>query len=488
MKQVNKSLSDVFVRVEHLTMAHIREVLYQYQRQSPAHFELAIEVHELEDTSLHKQQTKKKQQLLVVDFLIEGDSLEGRVKFPLTLHIALPRRGLKAGSLQYKVITHTHPAQTLEQFLNSAFPIIDAPLRQGTLWRWWQYNGKKIKWAGFPTELKEHIIKYCVHQPHTFGVYSDKLTRFYQRYKNNRSIRKPGPLEIVEQLGDWFQLLYVSHQVRAITLRLCLTGGNSLAHSNGLYIKASTIGAFAAHLDRLGDYYQMVEVNSVPTTAQEEVLSKCYGCFPRIYPELHRYATLRHGVRKISLSMNFHSFIHFFKVQIGGFQQLQKSQGPAYDIFERMPNLNEIEIRLPQRPRGGWRNNPCTGEPPLFHYDRPCPRILHRLIYERAAEVLAPYRNVTLRNFIDSDENQRFLTARLQAMEAFKFTMVDLEDLYDDDGGGIELGDAEREVHLPTKVKHKDMRSGYPGIIQAGFFPPFCHCNDPCALSPALCS
>jgi len=487
MDLFSKLLHSVSIVDEKSSILYIRSVLRAYQQQSPAHLELALEVHEFGGTSLDKERAVKRHSSIVTNVLIEGNSPKGRISVPLTCLIVLIERGVKAGSIQCKVITYSQRAQLLEQFLSFTFPVIDTALQQDTLWHWWQNNGKMFNWARLPTELKEHVIEYCVHESHASGVYSEKLTRFNQRYKSHRRIRKPGPQEIVQQLGDWFQLLYVSHQIRAITLRLCIFGGRGLAYANGLCLVSSSPRSFAACLNRLGDYYQMVEENSVPTTAEEEALSKCYGRFPRIYPELHRYATLRHGVQKISLGMDFHSFMHFFKVQAGGFQQLQKPRDPTYEVFERMPHLNEIVIQLPLRPHGGWKNNPSAGRPPLFHYDKPCPRILHRLIYERAAEVLAPYEKVKLRNFIDGYERKRFLKAREQAIEAFNFTKVDLEKLYADDGGGVELGVTEREVGLPAKAKHEDdMGLGYAGDVQGGFFPPLCYCDDHCALSPAL--
>lgn len=483
MEVVSKSLHTVSTEVEDPSMHHIRGVLRQYLQQSPAHFELAIEAHELRSASLDTAHTKEKRSTKVVNILVEGIGAEGRIGMPLTCHVTLLKRSSKAESVLCTIFTHNRRTQALQDFLSSTYPIIEAPLRHDTLWRWWQGNGKKFDWAGLPTELKEHIIEYCVHQPHTYGVYYERLTRFNQRYKNDRKIRKPGPLEIIEQLGDWFQLLYVSHQVRAITLRFCIIGRSELAHTKGLFVTATSMNDLSARLDRLGDFYQMVEPNGVPTSVREIAQSKLYSRFPRIYPELRQYATLRHGIQKISLGMDFNSSMHFFKVQAEDFQQYQKSRVPTYEVFERMPILNEIVIRLPLQPRGGWRDNPHAGGPALFHHETPCPRILHRLIYDRAAEVLAPYEKVTLRNFIDGGEKQRFLSKRLKAVKIFRFTQDELEELYADDSGGVQLGEAEREVKLLFKAKCEDADIG---CIRSRFFPPSCHCNEPCALSPAL--
>ncbi|KAJ4384324.1 hypothetical protein N0V86_001171 [Didymella sp. IMI 355093] len=348
-------------------------------------------------------------------------------------------------------------------------------------------NGKSFNWSALPTELKERVVEHCMRKPRTHGVYSERLARFKWRYKNDHHIREPGPFEIVEQLGDWFQLLYVSHQTRAITLRLCITGGSTLTHSEGLCITASSYNGLSSRLSRLGDYYQMTSPNSVPTSAAEEILSKTYERFPHIYPDLSRFATLRHGIQKISFSMDWLSFMHFFKVATGGFDQYHKLKALTYEVFERLPCLNEVVVRLPLRPYGGWRDKPGQCGPLLWHDDSPCPRIMHRVIYERIAEVLAPY-NVTVRNFIDYAEMRQYEAARTEAVKALKFTKVELEELYADDGGGIDLLDGEKERStelemIRCKVQEQEADTKY---VQADFFPPLCHCDEPCILARVL--
>lgn len=461
-------------------MEFIRQKLDRYHRTSPAHFELAVKVHQLRGPHTNDDKVEANVTTKVDDILLEGNTVEGRISIAVGCRTIVRLRRSRYKVRGCTIINEDGSSQSLADFLSSNFPIIDGPLCQNTLWHWWLHNGKTFNWAALPTELKERIIGFCMHQPYSYGIYEEKLTRFQKRYENDRKVRKPGPYEIVDQLGDWYQLLYVSHQVRAITLRLCITGGSSLA-SKGLCITSSSLRSFSECMDRLGDYYQMTEQHSVPTNAKEQALSKCYSRYPRIYPELHQYATLRHGIQKISLGMDFLSAMHFFKVQARDFQRFCTFRDPTYEILERLPNLNEIVIRLPLRPRKGWRNNPYAGGPPLFHHESPCPRILHRFIYERIAEALASFEKVTVRNFIDVNEEQQFLAARTEAIKALKFTKLDLQELYAASSGGVELPDrVERGAISLEKVREGDAEIGN---LRIGFTPPSCHCEEPCILS-----
>lgn len=348
-----------------------------------------------------------------------------------------------------------------------------------------ELTDKKLQWVKLPTELKERIIELCMHQPHGPSVYRGALARYRRRYNPDYKNGYIGPSEIVDQLGDWYQLLYVSHQVRAITLRLCLTGGSRLTRSEGLCVVASSCRTFSQRYNRLGEYYQMVEPNSVPTDRKEEALSKCYRRFPRIYPKLARFATFRHGIQKISLGMDFLSAMNFFMVEAGGFQRFQKSRHLTYHIFERLPHLNEVVIRLPMRPRRGWKDDPMGGSVQLFHDDSPCPRILHRVIYERVAQVLAPY-NLKMRNFIDREEGSRCFNMWQEAVKAVKFSNAELEELYTDDGGGVELPEEMDRVSEQSGSDREEKRVEYSGDPQEEFFPPLCLCNEPCISSPAM--
>lgn len=471
---------------EDRAMRQIRHVIRQYQIQSPAHFELEIEVQEVERPYRHEELRKPKASRWAIDVLFQGFTSEGRVTISAQCYLRRCRRRSQKTTWESLVMSPDQNKETLDDFLSYNFPVVDAPLRPDTLWHWWLSNGKSFNWSALPTELKERIIEHCMHQPHTHGIYSERLGRFRWRYKADRKIRRPGPFEIIDQLSDWFHLLYVSHQVRAITLRLCITGGSSLTHSNGLCITASSCKSFTERIDRLGQYYQMTTPSSIPTCPAEEALSKTYGRFPKIYPRLSRYATLRHGIQKISICMDFLSFMQFFKVMAGGFQRYHKTKGYTYEVFERLPCLNEIVVRLPLRPQGGWKHRPQAGGPQLWHEDYPCPRVLHRIIYERIAEVLAPYK-VTVRNFLDKGEKQRYHSAKLKAVKALRFAKVDLEEMYAEDDGGVELLENEKERSLElTKVKHESTEVEYPEDMHDEFFPPLCHCNEPCILAPVL--
>ncbi|KAJ8109741.1 hypothetical protein OPT61_g7237 [Boeremia exigua] len=481
-------LSDEVLSItkEHHLMGYIRERLYEYSHESPARFELAIEAYQIDGTQPTEEQTRRDLIATSIKLQIQGDSTEGRSSISLVCRVTWRKRRSRMKPYRCNIVTPDGASKPLEHFLKIAFPIIDAPLRQDTMWSWWMSNGKNFKWAALPTELKERVIEFCMHQTHTHGIYDERVARFNQRYKNSFKPLRHGPYEIVQRLGDWYQLLYVSQQVRAIALRLCITGGSGIVYSEGLCIVESSSNSLSERLDRLGDYYQMVEPHSIPTTPKEVALSKCYSRFPRIYPELRQYATHRHGIQKISLDMTFLSFMNFFEVKVGHFEQFQNPRSPTYHALERLPNLNEIIINLPLRPRSGWRNITYYGSPQLYHDESPCPRILHRVIYERAAEVLASYDNVTVRNFIDENEQQRFLSGRLKAMKALKFTKVELEELYADDGGGVELPEGVgHEVRLPEKNPRKVWGGSYPGFLPDPFFPPVCQCDEPCILSLA---
>lgn len=466
-------------------MKAIRQVVHQYQVQSPAHFELDLEVHQV---AVGVQVQHKHSSKAIVYISLEGCTVEGRISLPVTCRVTSRGHRLESATWKCSNIGQGQGQQKLEQLLSARFPTIGGPLRQDTLWRWWLRNEKTFNWTDLPTELKERVIERCMHQPYTHGIYHKKITNFSWRYKNNRKIRKPGPYEIVDQLSDWYPLLYVSHQVRAITLRLCITGGSSI-YSKGLCISSSSYRSFCERIDRLGDYYQMIEPNSVPMTSREEASSKCYRRFPHIYPSLKQYATLRHGIQNISLGMDFLSFMHFFKVETGGFQRFSQPRGfnLDYRVFERLPSLKEVVIRLPLRPRGGWRDSLHAGGPQLFHEDSPCARSLHKVIYERIAEALAPYEKVTVRNFIDDHERKRFESFRVKAVKALKLTKLELEELYADDGGGVELSAGLERATEVSKDKIKAVASPeYPDYLQDGYFPPLCHCNEPCIMASIL--
>lgn len=477
----------------------LQESVRQYHLQSPGHFELELEVEEASasyDTK-GRSSSKFKSPTLILDVRFHGIGIDGSITVPAQCHLW---RSSRKRQWECLTVSYNGVAEDLNNFLASNFPVIDAPVRPDTSWRWWLANGKSFNWAALPTELKERVIEHCMHQPPTYGVFSERVTRFHWRNNPNHDIRKPGPFEIVEQLGDWFHILYVSHQVRAIALRLCITLGGDLTQSRGLTIVAGSYKGLRDRIDRLGDYYQMTSSNSIPTSSAEQALSKCYQRFPKIYPHLTRFASLAHGIRKVSLSMDWLSFMHFFEVIAGGFERYYKSfksfhkkKVLTFEVFERLPCLNEIVVRLPLRPYGGWQDKPGQCGPQLWHVDSPCPRAVHRVIYERVAEVLAAY-SVTVRNFIDYGEILRYETARAAAVKALLFTKEELEELYVEDGGGVQLleGQNKRSEEL-KKIRRENevdaMGSKDPQDEQDpqdDYWPPLCHCDEPCMLARVL--
>ncbi|KAH6620369.1 hypothetical protein C7974DRAFT_458480 [Boeremia exigua] len=479
------ALSNLTVR---LAMTCIREEVNEYQHQSPVHFELAIEVQQVQSASPNKAKKVDARHLTVqIQVMIEGNTVyQGRRALPLDCSVTWRTYPMVGKPWCSGVTAPNGGTMDLEKFLNSTFPPFDPPLGQESLWHWWLINGKTFEWSILPTELKTRIIAFCIQQPPTYGIYREKRVRFDQNHRIGRKSPMPGPYEIVNQLRDWYSLLYVSHQVRAITLQLCITGGSAVG-TKGLCIPVYTIKELSDSLRRLRKYYQMVDNNGTPTTPGEEALSKCYDQFPRLYPQLRQYATFRHGIQKIALAMDFLSFMRFFEVEVGGFVQYHNARGTTYHIFEGLPCLNEIAVRLPARPLKGWRNNPYTGGPQLFHHDRPCPRVLHRVIYERIAEVLASYNNVKVGYFIDGSEENHFLSRRAEAVKAIKITRIELDELYAEDNGGVELPEGmELGMQLQENVKKGHVESGYSGELQDDFFPPLCHCDKPCANSPTL--
>ncbi|KAF3035442.1 hypothetical protein E8E12_004898 [Didymella heteroderae] len=477
-------------------MKSIHEAVLQYRLQSAAHFELEVKAEQISKPYGKSTKTAPKDRSLTLslDVVFRGASIEGFITVPVQCRLQRSGRRSQKRRWSCLAVAHGQTAKPLYRFLDSKFPVIDAPLRHDTLSRWWLANGKSFNWTALPTELKERVIEHCMHQPPTHGIFSERLARFNWRYKNEKGIRKPGPFEIVGQLGDWYPLLYVSHQVRAITLRLCVSGGGDLNHLKGLCIEAGSYKGLVDRLDRLGDYYQMTTPNGVPVSPAEQALSKTYERFPKIYSQLNRFATLRHGIQKISISMDWLSFMHFFDVTLGGFhryhnsfKRFHKTKVLTYEVFERLPYLNEIVVRLPLRPYGGWRDRAGQCGSQLWHVDTPCPRIMHRVIYERVAQVLAPY-NVTVRNLIDYGEMHRYEAARAEAVKALKFTKVELEELYANDDGGIELAGTERSRsdELEKIRQTKAPEEALVGNVQDEFFPPLCHCDEPCVLAQIL--
>ncbi|KAH7402716.1 hypothetical protein BKA66DRAFT_564617 [Pyrenochaeta sp. MPI-SDFR-AT-0127] len=365
----------------------------------------------------------------------------------------------------------------LYDFLSNYFPCIQDVVSADTLYTWWSANGKKFNWKELPTELKERIIHFCMHRSHEPGNSIPKPSHSRKWWSRRRGLH-----ELTGQLGKWSSLLRVSHQVRAIALRLCFVGGSDMAFDKGLCIVARSYFEFADTIRRLGSYYQLSGPNSVPSDDRTLALAKTYKRFPKIFPQLKQYATIRHGIRRVHLQMGFLNYFHFFKITIGGFDQYWRAYYVDYQVFEQLPNLTELIIKLPD-PTGRLDNKAAQPGPPLFYdQDLSCPRILHRLIYEQAAELLAPYDNVEMYGFIDGFEALRFKTLLNHAIETNKFTERDLQELYAENGGGIELeeGVSPSIPAQATETEEKSLNTQQLSEIPHKFWPPKCRCTISC--------
>ncbi|RYF34108.1 MAG: hypothetical protein EOO38_29720, partial [Cytophagaceae bacterium] len=313
-----------------------------------------------------------------------------------------------------------------------------------TMQGWWDSNGKQFDWHGLPTELKENVLRFCMFAPLEHDDYSMRVKRHHSRFARHPGEnpgREFGIYEVVDKFGNWASLLGVSHQVRAVALRLCFTGHSELRCSKGFCIFAGSYEKLDNALRRLGRYYQMVEPNSLPIDDKTRALAHAYNNYPIIYPHLQQYATFAQGLRRVSFYMNFLSSMHFFKVTVGGFQRYWIPEHITYEVFQQLPHLKGIEVHLPLQPKEGWKDCHTQRGPRLFYHltDQACPRMLHRVIYEQIAKVLAVYPYVRVKNFGDDKEKARFIALRNEACEKNKFTKKYLEELYAECGGGVQL-------------------------------------------------
>ena len=74
------------------------------------------------------------------------------------------------------------------------------------------------------------------------------------------------------------------------------------------------------------------------------MLQEAYRSDPRSYPELRRYATFLHGVRKVDISFGFMDYYRFFEVTVGDFaiQKRRTMQKMTYSVFEQIPFLDQV--------------------------------------------------------------------------------------------------------------------------------------------------
>ncbi|KAF2132399.1 hypothetical protein P153DRAFT_189971 [Dothidotthia symphoricarpi CBS 119687] len=470
---------------EHHFMDNIRSGVLAYRLQSACHFDLSIKIHQAAPLQCDETAIK-----LAPSFRIEV--VFKRLVEPDLFRVCRPRfRRCSRG--RYRIATNE--VQICEkgrfilmsEFLRIYYPNFNTLVGLDDMQRWWSANGKSFNWTGMPTELKEHVVLFCLHHPRGTGLYQRSLQNYRSPF-NPRPVadRELGVYEVVDKLGDWCYLLGCSRQVRSITLRLCFMGSSNLTYSKGLCIDILSYKALEDCFDRLGKYYQMMGPDSLPVDQKTKALSDCYSLYPKIYPQLRQYATFRQGIQKICLKMSFVSYMRFFKVTAGGFGKYWRTDHMTFEVLEQLPFLNEIVIKLPVRPHGagGWKDNFHEGGPQLFHHESPCPRMLHRILYERIAEALASHEHVRLTRFIDNDEKQRYWEFRKNAVAKLKMTGAELEELYRDDGGGIELEDVVAPANMVAKDEHdQDLQAfEYPAEGEEQFFPPKCRCAKDCTL------
>jgi hypothetical protein len=366
--------------MDHPFMGIIRLCIEQYQRQSVSHAERVIEAvqykYKTHNSNVYNVQSSFRIEVTFKSSGSEADSICTTCRAEFVGAVPTGRVLAKKGNNYI----------SLYKFLSASFPMDEAPNDFGTVWDWSIKDGFIFNWAGLPVELKERVVELCMHQPRDQGCYSTALSLFRKRPTLNTDI---GPYEVIDQLGYWYGLLSASRQIRVTTLMLCLQGSSSLTFRNGLCLSTTSVCKLEEYLNRLGRYYQMVEEQSVPLDSKELACSRNYNRFPTIYPHLRQYATLRHGIRKIHLSMGFAEYMNFFGATAGELKKYLNPRHLTYEVFERLSCLDEVVIKLPLRPKGGWENNFRQGGARLFHPDSPCPRMIHRNIYERIAEVLA---------------------------------------------------------------------------------------------------
>lgn len=467
----------VHVSEEHPFMNDIRKAVLTYRLQSAAHFENDVGVAQVAHAVPKSRFAWSRK--IKVNFRSFNRLLQ-RICRPKS-----QKRACMDVSTPAVEVLENNKWISLDDFLGKQFPILPGKIPYYILQAWWEANGKTFNWKALPTELKEHVLQFCLHEPLDQEAYDAKMQRSLARRRPGfGSSREPGVYEIVEKLREWSALLRVSHQVRAITLRLCFAGSHDLA-MNQFCIFPQTFSQLYDTICRLGQHYQMVEQDSLPVDKHTQTLADCYRQYPRIYPQLKQYATFRHGIHKISIKMDFLSYMHFFRVTAGGFERYHKPGSMTYTVLERLPNLKYIAIRLPGRPRRGFHDFPSRRGPRLFHEDAPCPRLLHRIIYEQAAVVLAHYPSVRIKAYIDEEEKDRFYEIQERAIAQLKFTATELEELYAECGGGVQLEEWVQPGNGLPPVGDTESDDGLMRPIRQeadAFFPPKCLCTKRCTV------
>jgi hypothetical protein len=444
---------------EHPLIRSIRAKIYAYSCQSPQHFAHQIAAD------------------------IDSDSLPPETPIGLTkglklkvifgnyhVHESRNCRPLFRKNKLTKVVQVREKNRwiTLTAFLAMHFPPVQDCVSDGTMREWWDNNGKTFDWTGLPKELKLKIVQFCIPNPKMF--IPSYLTKKYKKGYHSRS----APYEIAYQLGDWKALLHVSAEVRVVALRVILVHNDHCP--GGLTINSYRLNQLRNTMDRLGKFYQMTGPNSVPVNAEEQRLARQYLNWPKVYPELSRFATLRHGIRKLQLKFNYLETLHFFKVTVGNLHEYRGDKVLTCDVFQKLPNLNNVDILLPKE---WWQDEATQIGPQLFHESKPCVRTLHHFIYERAAMELAPYKDFSIRGFMDEDEVQRFKDLHESAMLRLRY-----EDFSDDESdGGIQLHSDEDPDSAASNISSPQSTSYYNLSFPKSHddtFPPICECEIPC--------
>lgn len=94
----------------------------------------------------------------------------------------------------------------------------------------------------------------------------------------------------------------------------------------------------------------MVEPDSIPSATDPldpgHMLQEIYRSDPKLYPELHRYATFLHGVRVVDMSFSFIDYYRFFEVTAGEFasQKKREWQKTTCSVFEKLPFLSQVSF------------------------------------------------------------------------------------------------------------------------------------------------
>lgn len=492
---------------EHPYMQTIRNAVLKYRLQSAAHFDVNISVEQASQSlPIHEDWRTDPSFKIKVRFA----DFNGPEFYTCRPKFRTNKKNVQVPQHRVMIVGHGRTT-AINSFLKTKFPAQDeVSVSDSTMQAWWDDNGKHFGWAGLSTELKELVLKNCLHR----SVSRTQCKKAVRRHKSRRQHRVGEPrefgiFEIVHQLGDWASVLRVSHQVRAIALRLCFMGGSELVYNKGFCIFPKSLQGLHNTLSRLGRYYQLASAEGLPVDEETQTLADCYKYYPKIYRHLDQYAMFCHGIRRVCITMGFYDSMSFFRVTVGGFGQYTKASSLSYEVFDRLPHLAEIAIQLPGKPRKGWSNLFCRG-PILFHHESPCPRTLHRLIYERIADCLALYPHLIVRGFIDDEEQARFDSLREAAMENPKWTPEEFDELYAECGGGVQLDEAvvpgswldrdEEDMELSSAGEEETASEDTTAMeevttegeaaaeeqaaeeVAEDYFPPECHCEEKCLV------